>query len=392
MQRSLVLAAALLATSCQVVSGLSSLETKQGSGGAATSSSTGANDCGNGQLDVGEACDDANLADGDGCSSLCARECAGQGTELDPVTGDCLVMSVRPESWHAAKEQCEALGPGGHLATPGTIERVLADFDFAVKWSKFAPAESRVIDAPLAVWVGASDEAREGVWEWVDGTPWTLTDAMPPWVGANPDDYGASEDCLSFNMFYAGLNDASCAQQNPFVCQIPGVTTRCGDGIVEHDEECDLPDTEVDGCKDCRWECPGDPAWVELRTRRCFFATSSQPHDTAITQCGTGSKVATLEDIFTLGRVAARVATNHYWLGASHATGAWVWSNGIAVYPTGNMQAWAMNEPQGTMMQDCLQIETGGVAGATGKYGLRDFFCDAANPSPALCVHTFPTD
>lgn len=391
MQRSLVLAAALLTSSCQVVSGLSSLETK-GSGGAASASSSasGVAPCGNGQLDSGEACDDANSVDGDGCSSSCARECAGEGTEVDPMTGRCLVMSIRPASWHVAKGQCEALG--GHLATAETLERLETRFAFALEWSKLAPAESRVIDGPLAVWLGATDEVTEGVFQWVDGTPFTFEGMKAPWVTTNPDDAFGNEDCLSYNLFFDGLNDATCSQESPFVCEVPGITTRCGDGLVEHDEECDLPDTEAQGCKDCRWECPGDPAWIELRTRKCFFATSSQPHDTAISQCGTGSKVATLEDAFTLQRVAARVAANGYWLAASHATGAWVWSNGVAVYPTTNMQSWAMNEPSGTTGQDCLQIETGGAAGASGQFGLKDYFCDATHPGPALCVHTFETD
>src|SRR5262249_34439549 len=33
--------------------------------------------CGNGQLDLGEQCDDGNLVNGDCCSSLCLREPAG---------------------------------------------------------------------------------------------------------------------------------------------------------------------------------------------------------------------------------------------------------------------------------------------------------------------------
>lgn len=390
MRRPIVLTAALLATSCQVVSGLSALETKEGSGGASASSASTGQTCGNGQLDTGEACDDANSIDGDGCSSLCARECSGKGTEVDPVTGDCLVMSIRPASWHAAKEQCEALG--GHLATADTLDHLEAKFAFALEWSKFAPAESRVIDGALVVWLGATDEVTEGTFQWVDGTPFALEGMAPPWIGMNPDDAFGNEDCLSYNLFFDGLNDAACAQENPFVCQVPGITTRCGDGLVEHDEECDLPDDEANGCKGCRWECPGDPAWVELRTRKCFFATSSQPHDVAIDQCGTAAAVATLEDLFTLARVGVRVAANRYWLAASHTTGAWVWSNGVAVHPTTNTQSWAMDEPNGTTGQDCLQIETGGAPGSAGKFGLKDYFCDAAHPGPALCVHRFETD
>ena len=38
--------------------------------------------CGNGQLQLGEACDDGNQADGDGCSASCEREICGDGAQV----------------------------------------------------------------------------------------------------------------------------------------------------------------------------------------------------------------------------------------------------------------------------------------------------------------------
>lgn len=380
-----------LVPACQVVTGLTSLETKEGGAGGSITATAGSTStgpfCGDGHLDPNEACDDGDSTDGDGCSATCARECIGEGTALDPETGDCLVGSIRFATWADAEASC--VQAGGHLATPATLGRADAAHTLALAIAQYAPATSRVIDGPLAVWLGASDAADEGTWVWVDGQPFTFEPMSAPWSETQPDDAGGSEDCLSFSLYFGGMNDLSCTATAPFLCQLPAYAARCGDGLVTHDEECDLPDDAGDGCVDCKWACGGTPAWVEMRTRKCFHATAAAPHATAITTCPGGSSLATLEDLFTFSRVAARVAPNRYWLDASHATGAWVWGNGVAVYPTTNMSVWAMNEPNGTMMQDCLQIETGGATGSTGKYGLKDYYCDATHPGPALCVDTF---
>jgi cysteine-rich repeat protein len=45
--------------------------------------------CGNGVLEGGEECDDGNLADGDGCSSLCVAECVPEEEICDGIDNDC---------------------------------------------------------------------------------------------------------------------------------------------------------------------------------------------------------------------------------------------------------------------------------------------------------------
>lgn len=372
--------------SCQAVSGLSSLETQEGGAGGkhASSSSSSAPVCGDGTRDDGEACDDGNFADNDGCSSKCTFECSGDGTAFDPVTGDCLVGSIRWETWVEAEASCTALG--GHLATPATLPRADAAELLAHDIAAYDAKKSRVIDAPFSVWLGASDRATEGQWEWVDGSPWTYTDKTPPWNATQPDDTGTTEDCLSFSLFFGGMNDLSCDQLAPFLCELPTYAHRCGDGLVTREEECDLPDGPANGCVDCKWQCGGTPAWIELRKRRCFFATASDVQATAITTCPVGSSVAVLDDSFSLAIIAARVPADQYWVGATNASGSWTWNNGAAVYPTTNTSAWAMGEPTGATGEDCLQVETGGLPGNMGPFGLRDEQCDAMHKAPALCA------
>lgn len=72
--------------------------------------------CGDGALDTGEACDDGNLIDGDGCAATCARElgCAGA---LDLLTlaeagpgGTRLVAGARPAAGSTLQASCGGAG------------------------------------------------------------------------------------------------------------------------------------------------------------------------------------------------------------------------------------------------------------------------------------------
>lgn len=79
-------------------------------------------------------------------------------------------------TWHEAKSRCEAMG--GHLACIET------------------QAEQRFI-ASLAngryLSLGASDEAAEDTWVWVNGTPFTFTS----WLDGQPNNYGGDENYLA---------------------------------------------------------------------------------------------------------------------------------------------------------------------------------------------------
>jgi hypothetical protein len=63
-------------------------------------------------------------------------------------------------TWHNARDYCANLG--AHLVTIGSQEENQSVYEL-LPWG----------------WLGATDEATEGVWEWVTGEPWTFTDWAP---------------------------------------------------------------------------------------------------------------------------------------------------------------------------------------------------------------------
>jgi Lectin C-type domain len=78
-------------------------------------------------------------------------------------------------AWHRAQEKCKALG--GQLVT-------VPD---APTW-EFVKSLT-----PAYVWLGATDEATESVWTWVDGTPMKFAD----WYANQPDNSGGTEHYLA---------------------------------------------------------------------------------------------------------------------------------------------------------------------------------------------------
>ncbi len=69
-------------------------------------------------------------------------------------------------TWHQAKLDAE--GRGGHLATVGS----------ASEWDQIKPLVSG-----HTAWLGATDDSIEGVWEWIDGTPF----GFQAWGPGQPD-------------------------------------------------------------------------------------------------------------------------------------------------------------------------------------------------------------
>ncbi len=108
---------------------------------------------------------------------------AGDSTELRPhdtteFAGHhyLLVDDVEELSWTAAMKQCKEWG--GHLAVVSSREE--AEFIATLCAGRY-------------MFLGASDEAEEGVWSWVDGTPWKFTH----WLAGQPNDYSGRENYLA---------------------------------------------------------------------------------------------------------------------------------------------------------------------------------------------------
>jgi len=101
-----------------------------------------------------------------------------------------VVVVTEPITWPDA--QAAAVDVGGYLATLTSAEENLFVFNLVCgtpgAWTH--PAE--FAEGP---WLGGSDAASEGNWQWVTGEPW----GYAPWFRSDlPDDWGTGEDYLCF--------------------------------------------------------------------------------------------------------------------------------------------------------------------------------------------------
>ena len=69
--------------------------------------------------------------------------------------GHSYALIEEPATWHVAKQRCEEMG--GHLA----FVKGGKEYGFIYK-----------LAGKNRVYLGATDEEREGHWKWTDGTPW----------------------------------------------------------------------------------------------------------------------------------------------------------------------------------------------------------------------------
>ncbi|CAL8385761.1 unnamed protein product [Gadus morhua 'NCC'] len=104
-------------------------------------------------------------------SLLCKQECP---SGWDKFVCKCYRYSSEIGSWSKIRELC--VSRGADLVVVDSKE----EMDFI----------SRYDEDP---WLGATDEASEGMWRWVDGT--VLSAANPSWRGGKPDG-GKDKNCL----------------------------------------------------------------------------------------------------------------------------------------------------------------------------------------------------
>lgn len=195
-------------------SALTSATNGGGAGESGAGGAGGANaDCGNGTVDPGEACDDGNSQDGDGCSVSCEVVCSDHDADavLGP-TGSCYLSEADADATHsAAVASCEAID--AHLVTVTSESEQLY-----------------VADLAAFTWMGASDgldpftsETADYIWvtgeafeyeNWGDTQPNNTPHDCRPEVGTGT----CYEHCL-LKEEAGGWNDVDCTFPNPYVCE-----------------------------------------------------------------------------------------------------------------------------------------------------------------------------
>jgi cysteine-rich repeat protein len=162
----------------------------------------------------------------------------------EPDTGKYYSISTDQLGWHDARETCFAMG-GDLVVINSELEQYYLE---------------KLLDPTLNYWIGATDEATEGDWRWVDGTKlWEGAGngaiyGYSNWWSGQPDDYGGNED---YGGIFGGTNfhwnDFPSSWTADYICEFTDEFFTCGDGTIQEYEECDDSNTDnTDACIFCK--------------------------------------------------------------------------------------------------------------------------------------------
>ncbi|XP_030197572.1 CD209 antigen-like protein C isoform X2 [Gadus morhua] len=129
-------------------------------------------------------------------SLLCKQECPG---DWDKFGCKCYRYSSERGSWNNSRKFCVS-----HRADLVVMDNK-EEMDFISRYSKY-------------FWLGATDEASEGMWRWVDGT--VLTVDNPSWSEGKPDG-GIEKNCLRRDRGQLNIKwtDESCEDNRCGLCE-----------------------------------------------------------------------------------------------------------------------------------------------------------------------------
>ncbi|CAN9510154.1 unnamed protein product [Ophioblennius macclurei] len=110
------------------------------------------------------------------------------------IYGSLYYLSTTKKSWTESREDCQERGADLLIIN--------------------SPEEQNIAShCQKDVWIGLTDEATEGEWKWVDGTP--LNQSY--WGGVEPNNAGGHEDCAEIRE--SGWNDERCNSRRQWICE-----------------------------------------------------------------------------------------------------------------------------------------------------------------------------
>ncbi len=121
--------------------------------------------------------------------------------------GSCYRYFERTRSWRDAESFCYSDNIGGHLVSIHSSHEQQFVYNL---WQTTHPGER--------LWIGLSDQRREGYFIWSDGTSTTDYSA---WKSGEPNNSNGNEDGVMLYRKYHGLwNDQRDTDRYSFVCKV----------------------------------------------------------------------------------------------------------------------------------------------------------------------------
>lgn len=244
------------------------------------------NQCGNGIVDPGEACDDGNIMNGDGCSSTCQNEGCGNGT-VDPnekcddgntSNGTCADGSPCNGNSDCSTGKCTPDKCSHDCQSLQTCGNGIVDFD------------------------EVCDDGGVADGKCPDGTPCNSNNDCNNAGVCAPD--GCSKDCQSNETCGNGIKDLGEVCDNGSANAIgaacePGCQggSGCGNGFVDPGEECDDGGSDdSDDCVSCKFARCGDGFTDSDGTSFREACDPTDPNGPGSAGCNPNCTVATCGD------------------------------------------------------------------------------------------------
>uniref|UniRef100_A0AAZ3P144 C-type lectin domain-containing protein n=1 Tax=Oncorhynchus tshawytscha TaxID=74940 RepID=A0AAZ3P144_ONCTS len=108
----------------------------------------------------------------------------------------CYFLSIVSKTWEESRQDC--LNRGGDLVIIQSREE-----------------QDYIKTFKVMSWIGLTDEAREGLWMWVDNTQLTTAEYWHP----DEPNGGREENCGMIQMNYDAWIDTSCSAALPWICE-----------------------------------------------------------------------------------------------------------------------------------------------------------------------------